>query len=115
MPDHSYALKDDIEKPVTFHELKEGLLSNDHNFDYEVVSFVHEESLYCQSKDFYQGIPRFVLVIHKDLKFEAYNHGVRTTVPTLSKKRITRLDKWSNLKKVLEFLSTMDIDHKKNV
>ena len=31
MPDHSYALKDEIEKPVNFHELKEGLLSNDHN------------------------------------------------------------------------------------
>ena len=41
--------------------------------------------------------------------------GVRCTIATLSKNRITKLDSWSKIEETIRYLSSRTLDHHKNV
>ena len=58
-----------------------------------------------QSTDFLSGtsVPRFLLRIFNDLKFEAYHCGVRCTIRTLSVNRICVLIDGHIYKRVVDF------------
>ena len=72
-----------------------------------------------QSTDILSGtnVPRFLLSIFNDLKFEAYNCGVRCTIWTLSVIRVYVFNRWSQKQEGCRFLNYCEItpNTKKNV
>ena len=72
-----------------------------------------DAELYIQSERFLNGVVIFLIKIFESLKFETYHAGVKCTIPSLSRNRITKLDCWSKLDEVLRYLNLMEIDTKK--
>ena len=60
-------------------------------------------------------MPRFLLCIFNDLKFESYHCGVRCTIRTLSGNRICVFNRWSHIQEGCRFLNYCEITPKKNV
>ena len=91
MLEHSYAMAavegEENKDLLDYEQLRDGLINGEHRFETNTVSFEDENKLYCMSKSFNQGIPKFVIVILRNLKFEAYHLGVKTIISTLSKKK----------------------------
>ena len=78
------------------------------------TAFVNSDSntLFVQSLEFCNGVPNFLIKISESLKFETFHLGVKCSVTSLSKNRITKLDKWSKLEEALRFLNSRDLDNK---
>ena len=77
--------------------------------------FKDDDKIFCQSKEFKEGVAKFLIVIHNDLKYEAYHYGVKTAVTASTPKRVNLLDRWSKLGEVIQFLDSIILDHKKEV
>ena len=63
------------------------------------------------------GIPHFLLKVKNDLSFEAYHAGIKCTIKSLSKNRVTvlDLDTLSKLQETVRYLFCLEIDQKKSV
>ena len=59
------------------------------------------------------SVPRFLLRIFNDLKFEAYHCGVRCTIRTLSVNRICIFNRWPHIQEGCRFLNYCEITPKK--
>ena len=64
-----------------------------HKLFTSVVCYRIESSIHIQSySNFTDGLPLFLLKIHRDYKFRAFHAGVRCGILTLMKNRITMVD-----------------------
>ena len=65
-----------------------------------IVSTVFEE-IYLQSQELLQntGIFKFMLKIKQDFSYEAYHSGIKCTIASLSQNRITRITRWSQIRR----------------
>jgi len=61
------------------------------------------------------GIPRFSLTIKQDFTYEAYHSGIRCNIASLSKNRITSLNRWSRIEESFRFLQSCEFSHKTNI
>ena len=77
--DYSYDAK------LSFDEIREGLLNYKEAFMQNLVTFEMNDAVYCLSKKFFHGISTYLIVFHKDLKYEAFFHGVKVYISTLTK------------------------------
>ena len=99
---------------VNFEDLKRNLHTVEFN-GISIVSYNSADIFIIQSTDFLSGtsVPRFLLRIFNDLKFEAYHCGVRCTIRTLSVNRICVFNRWSQ--EGCQFLNYCEITPQKNV
>jgi len=98
---------------ASFCEMKGKLLANDRNLPAPVFSFMDGEILHLQSTKLVNGVPAFITRISPDQTFESFHLGVRCTVLSLSKNRITQLKTWSSLEENIRYLKYCEIDGKK--
>ena len=82
---------------MTFSELRDKLTSNQHELPAPVISYMDGEILHVQSKKLFSGVPYFIIRISPDQTTENFHLGVRCSVASLSKNRITKLKTWSAL------------------
>ena len=82
----------------------------DQKFEFKcgTVSFVKDDSLFIQPDDVSFGVPRFVVKVNENLNFSCFHLGVQISIPSLTKNRITILNSWSAIEKVIDYL----IQHK---
>ena len=80
-----------------------------------ITSFECNGNIYLQSTSYFNGIPNFLVIIMESLKFETFHCGVKIYVPTLSKNRITKIDRWSAIDEVLRYLHSRESDEKLTV
>lgn len=111
-------LEDELSKfidadSLTFEELT--AKASSHEFCAPVVSFMSDNLLWIQSTEFISGTPSFLLKIYKDLTFEAFHMGIRCYISTLSKNRITRVNKWSRIEEAVRFLRNSEMTQKKTI
>ena len=113
MFDHSYSFSHDVfdKDKINFKQLKDKLQEDEYGFHEKTVIFEDNDKIYCQSKEFYEGVTKFLIIIFNDLNYEVFNHGVKTAVSTPN--RIRLLDRWSKLGEMI--LNSMILDHKKEV
>ena len=67
-----------------------------------------ETYAYIQSFEYVPStgnIPKFSLVIENDFTYEAYHHGVKCNIATLSANRIYTVNKWSRIQESVRFLT----------
>ena len=62
-----------------------------------------------------EGIPRFVIKVYQNLRFETFHCGPRCSLPYISKNRLNQMNSWSLLENIITSLNNMDIDHKKEM
>ena len=76
-----------------------------------------ETSAYIQSFEYVPstGIPKFSLVIENDFTYEAFHHGVKCNIATLSANRIYTLNKWPRIQESVRFLKDKQVSNKKIV
>ena len=56
-----------------------------------------------------------MIKITSNLHFETFHTGIKCSVNSLVKNRVTELDRWSKLDEIVRFLSNMECDSKKQV
>ena len=100
---------------MTYSTLKETLLNNKRQFSVPFTAFVNDNSLYLQSLSYFHGIPIFLIIISESLKYEAFHLGVRCYINSLSKNRITIIDRWSTLEEAVRFLNCKECNNKMSV
>ena len=100
---------------TSFSTLCDTLLHKKRTFNVRMTAFVDSETLFIQSLVFRNGVPNFLIKISPSLKYETFHLGVKCSVSSLSKNRITKLDKWSKLEEALRFLNSRDLDNKMEV
>lgn len=102
---------------VTFSQLKDKLFAPKKDLPAPVITFLDDEDncLVVQSQKFVKGVPLFVLRVSNDQTFENFHMGVRCTINTLARNRITTLKSWSAVQECIRFLNTLEIDHKKQI
>ena len=95
------------EDKVSFSTLKDGLInkSKKHEHQHSVLSLVLKNCIIIQSNQFINGIPLFVIKADENLNFETYYRGIECKIPSLSSNRITTVNTWSVLNKMLRFLT----------
>ena len=76
-----------------------------------IMSFARNGNIYLQSTSYFN----FLVIISESLKFESFHCGVKIYVPSLSKNRITKIDRWSALDEVLRYLHSRESDGKLTV
>ena len=79
----------------------------------DVVVFKQGPEIVIQSKDYYSGIPNFVIKIKEGLKFETYHIGTLCSVTTLAKNKITTCKYWSTFDEIIRYLKGCEITNKK--
>ena len=100
---------------VTYEELCSILLEKKHQFNVVTASFIADNALWIVSNTFCSGIPEFSLKIKEDLSFEGFCMGAQCTISTLSKNRITKLDRWSKVDEGIRFLSNKELSQHEKV
>ena len=100
---------------VTFCELKDKLLASERDLPVSVIAYMDSDVLNVQSKILLNGVPLFNVRISKDQSFENFHLGVRCTVSSLSKNKITTLKTWSGLEENIRFLNCLELDNKKEI
>ena len=98
---------------VTFETLQSKVTS--HKFCAPVLSFETENVVWIQAAEFTSGIPCFAIKIFRDLTFEAFHSGARVHITSLSKNRISRLDKWSRVEEAVRFLKNSEMTQHQKV
>ena len=91
--------------------LKEGK----HQFNEETSSFVANNTLWIVSQKFCSGVPEFSLNVKPDLSFSGFVMGAQCTITTLSKNRITKVNRWSKVDEAIRFLSTKELSQHEKV
>ena len=61
----------------TFVSLKQILIGDKQHFMISVKTVVYDNALYLQSKQFFDGVPYFIMKIFSDLKYEAFHLSVK--------------------------------------
>ena len=100
---------------VTFEEICQALRNEKHKFTAQTSSFATADALWVVSTEFCSGIPEFSLKIKKDQSFEGFRMGAQCTISTLSKNRITKLDRWSKVDEAVRFLSSKELNQYEKV
>lgn len=100
---------------VDFEKLKDGLINKKRVMVVDYNAFVNQEAIYVQSKEFFEGLPEFLLKIKSNLDYEAFHMGVKVYIPSLNRNRIYKLRDWSCIEEALRFLNSRDEDHKTKV
>ena len=95
--------------------LKDVLINNKKSFSIRFAAFENNDTVFIQSLDYSNGVPLFVFKIFESLKFETYHLGVQCYITSLSKNRISKIDKWSQFEEALRFLNSREIEHKVTV
>ena len=112
----------EMDKIKSFNYLCERVIQKNNiafnNNNIEIVSYlIRSATLIIQSSEFQEksGIPHFLLKVKNDLSFEAYHAGIKCTIKSLSKNRVTVLDTLSKLQEAVRYLFCLEIDQKKSV
>ena len=101
---------------LSFPDLEEQLIkNNDRQFSTPTTTFFNNGHVYIQSMTYFQGIPTFMLLISETLKFEAFHIGVKVNVPSLSRNRVSCIDRWSLLEQALDSLASRETTSKLEV
>ena len=109
-----------MDKIKSFDYLCERVIQKNHIAfnNLEIVSYlIGSATFIIQSSEFQEksGIPHFLLKVKNDLSFEAYHAGIKCTIKSLSKNRVTVLDTLSKLQEAVRYLFCLEIDQKKSV
>ena len=84
------------------------VLSNEaatHEFTCPIVSCKIGDSLYLQSCSYFSdAVPTFLIKVTEDLKYNAYQTGIRCNIQSLSTNRINILNSWSKVEEAVRFL-----------
>ena len=87
-----------------------------HKFSTSFVCYRIESTIHIQSsRNFNDGVPLFLLKIHREYKFRAFRAGVRCGISTLMKNRITMIYSWSKLEEAIRFLQHQPLNKQKLV
>ena len=70
--------------------------------NYETYSKVN-----IQSVTFSEGMPRFLQQVNQMFHFNSFHVGIDFNVPCLVKNKITFLNSWFAIEKIVNFLNTM--------
>ena len=101
---------------LSYSDLEEQLVnSNTRQFSTPTTAFLNDGHVYIQSMTYFQGVPTFLLLISETLKFEAFHIGVKVNVPSLSRNRVSCIDRWSILEQALHFLASRETTSKLEV
>ena len=85
-----------------------------HKFSTSAVCYRIENTIHIQSSsNFTDGVPLFLLKIHRDYKFRAFLAGVSCGFLILMKNRITMIDSWSKLEEAIRFLQHQPLNQTK--
>ena len=104
-----------IEDMFTFESLKTALLIDQKQLSLPTTIFIAAGVLLIQSLDFIHGVPKFLIKIFSNLRFESYHVGVKCYISTLTANRISILNSWSRLEEALRYLKLLDISRHKEV
>ena len=78
-----------------------------------VISYIISDVFIIQSSTFFtDSLPLFLIKISTDLKFKAFHAGVRCHITSLSKNRITELNRWSRIEEAIRFLNALSMERK---
>ena len=61
------------------------------------------------------GVPCFLFKILHDLSFHAYHFGVKCSIPSFVRNRVTKIKHWSEIEEMLRFLKVTDPNHKQTI
>ena len=100
---------------ISYSTLKKELLERKKQFQYPIISYLADDIVHIQSIKLHHGIPLFVIKIFQNLHFEAFHLGIRCSISTLSKNRVSTIDSWSIFDEHLRYLSSSNIDNKTEV
>lgn len=96
-------------------ELKSTLCQQSRTFHVKFIPYIIDDIMHVQSALFQNGVPKFLVKIYDDLKFETYFQGKKITVASLSKNRVTSITLWSIFEEVIRYLDSFEPDHKLNI
>ena len=88
--------------------------------EFAIPAFVYSHfpsEILLQSIDFADGtgIPRFMVRINSDQTFQSFHYGVRCSIPSLVRNRITKIKHWTQLEEICRFLKVTEPSHKSEV
>lgn len=82
----------------------------------DVIVFKQGFEIVIQSKEYYSGIPKFLIKFNEDLQFETYHIGTLCSVTTLAENKVTTCKYyWSTFDEIIRYLKSCDITNKKKV
>ena len=82
-------------------------------FTCPIVSYKIGDTLYLQSCSYFKdAVPSFLIKVTEDLKYDAYQAGIRCTIQSLSTNRINILNSWSKVEEAVRFLKNRPVTHK---
>ena len=102
----------------SFDQLKSCLGNKLKEFGCPGHAFSHLPSeIIIQSIDFAEGtgIPRFMVKISPDFTFSCFHFGVRCSIPSMVRNRITKIKYWTQLEEICRFLRVTEPSHKSQV
>ena len=82
-------------------------------FTCPIVSYKIGDTLYLQSCSFFSdAVPSFLIKVTEDLKYNAYQAGIRCNIQSLSTNRINILNSWFKVEEAVRFLKNRPVTHK---
>ena len=81
----------------------------------ETISFRSSQTLFIQSTDFFNGIPKILIKIYNDFSYEAFNLGTKCSIEFLNKMRVYKLTKWSAIEETIKYLYQLPITKQKEI
>ena len=104
------------EKIKDFSTMKSEIKSKDFNCPLLIFSHLANEII-MQSVDFVEGtgVPKFLIKILSNQSFETYHCGVKCSVPSMAKNRVTKLRNWSEIEEIVRYIKLTDPTPKKAV
>ena len=95
--------------------LDELVVNESRKLPIETTAFVNDGCIFIQSVSYFHGIPTFLLAISGALKFETFHLGVKIHIPSLTKNRVTRIERWSVLEEAIRYLNSKETTSKMEV
>ena len=94
------------DKICSFESLQSQILN--HNFGFSLIINNTDEATFLQSEDLLErtGIHKFLVKINGDLSFEAFHSGVKCSIISLSRNRVSQFTRWSQIEEDVRFLHT---------
>ena len=75
-----------------------------HVFTCPIVSYKIGDTLYLQSCSYFSDVvPSFLIKVTEDLKYNAYQAGIRCNIESLSTNRINILNSWFKVEEAVRF------------
>ena len=88
---------------LSFDDLCATMKEGKHQFNEKTSSFIANNTLWIVSQRFCSGVPEFSLNVKPDLSFSGFVMGAQCTITTLSKNRITKVNRWSKVDEAIHF------------